>query len=148
MSAMSNPLSIPAGLPIPGSGNGTAPSRTNAPAQVIAAPNGKPVQLFANPSFRFDSAVGLVVIEFHNDAGNVTTSIPSQRQLAAYRSHQQTPPGRSAPEAAKATSTIGAQSVGGKTIDTQTHETQGVDTQSVEARSFGAGNGDAKTSAG
>jgi hypothetical protein len=40
----------------------------------------------ANPTLRLDPALGLVVIEFHNDSsGAVTTSIPSQRQLEAYQ---------------------------------------------------------------
>ena len=77
----------------------TVPFRNSTPAQTPAAAEAKPVQLFANPSFRFDPSVGLVVIEFHDDAGNVENSIPSQRQLAAYRTHQQTLPGQRAPGA-------------------------------------------------
>jgi hypothetical protein len=39
-----------------------------------------------NPTLRLDPALGLVVIEFHNDTtGSVTASIPSQRQLEAYQ---------------------------------------------------------------
>jgi hypothetical protein len=38
-----------------------------------------------NPTMRLDPALGLVVIEFHNDSGEVTTSIPAARQLDAYR---------------------------------------------------------------
>jgi hypothetical protein len=38
-----------------------------------------------NPSLRLDPALGIVVLEFHNDAGAVTTSVPSQRQLQAYQ---------------------------------------------------------------
>ncbi len=38
-----------------------------------------------NPTLRFDSTLGLVVIEFRNDAGAVTTSVPSQQQLDAYQ---------------------------------------------------------------
>jgi hypothetical protein len=34
---------------------------------------------------RLDAALGLVVIEFRNDSGAVTTSIPSERQIAAYQ---------------------------------------------------------------
>ena len=38
-----------------------------------------------NPTMRLDPALGLVVIEFHNNAGEVTTSLPGARQLDAYR---------------------------------------------------------------
>jgi hypothetical protein len=38
-----------------------------------------------NPSVRFDSSLGLVVIEFRNDSGSVTTQVPSQQQLDAYQ---------------------------------------------------------------
>ncbi len=49
-------------------------------AQVAAA--APPV---ANPTLRLDAALGLVVIEFRNNSGAVTTSIPSERQLEAYQ---------------------------------------------------------------
>src|ERR1700733_3527174 len=92
MSAMSDPLSIPAGLPVAGS----VVSPLSTPA-VPLAPEAKPVQLYVNPSFRFDPTVGLVVIEFHDNTGAVSNSIPSQRQLEAYRTGQKTPPGEPAP---------------------------------------------------
>ncbi len=38
-----------------------------------------------NPSLELDPALGLVVIQFRNDSGAVTDSIPSERQLAAYQ---------------------------------------------------------------
>lgn len=38
-----------------------------------------------NPSLQLDPALGLVVIEFRNDSGAVTESIPSERQLEAYQ---------------------------------------------------------------
>jgi hypothetical protein len=44
----------------------------------------------ANPSLRLDPALGIVVLEFRNDAGAVTTSIPSQRQLQAYQKWETT----------------------------------------------------------
>jgi hypothetical protein len=43
-----------------------------------------------NPSLQLDPALGLVVIEFRNHAGDVTTSIPSQRQILAYQRWQTT----------------------------------------------------------
>jgi hypothetical protein len=50
-------------------------------------------KLVTNPTLRFDVASGLVVIEFHNDTGAVTTSIPTLRQLEAYRVWGQPTPG-------------------------------------------------------
>jgi hypothetical protein len=44
----------------------------------------------ANPTLRFDPSLGLVVIEFRNDSGAVTTSVPSERQIAAYQQWQRT----------------------------------------------------------
>jgi hypothetical protein len=60
--------------------------------------------LTMNPVLRLDEGLGLVVIEFHNDSGVITTSIPSQRQLAAYRRWNDTrfgpaPPGLTDAEA-------------------------------------------------
>ena len=87
---MSNQLSIQAALPLRSSGDNTVPLRGSAPAQ-SGAPVAKPVRLFVNPSFQFDPTVGIAVIQFHDNAGNVTNTIPSQRQLAAYRQHEATP---------------------------------------------------------
>ena len=56
----------------------------------------KPALPFTNPDLRLDPALGLVVIEFHDDSGKLTNSIPSQRQIDAYRQHGQT---RSTPPA-------------------------------------------------
>jgi hypothetical protein len=41
--------------------------------------------LIPNPTLRLDPALGIVVIEFRNGTGAVTTSIPSERQLQAYQ---------------------------------------------------------------
>lgn len=54
---------------------------------------------FPNPSLRLDHGLGMVVIEFRDPGGEVTRSIPSQRQIDAYRSHQvDTLPGTHPPE--------------------------------------------------
>ena len=98
---MSNPLSIQALPPSIGSGDTTAPIRPNTQTQLPAAPEAKPVQLFVNPSFQFDPTVGLVVIAFHDDSGKVKNSIPSERQLEAYRLHQEALPGEQAPRVPK-----------------------------------------------
>lgn len=64
------------------------------PAQAPPAPT--PVMM-ANPTLRFDVASGLVVIEYHDSAGDVTTSIPTLRQLEAYRVWGQPSQGQAAP---------------------------------------------------
>lgn len=38
-----------------------------------------------NPTLRLDASLGIVVIEFRNNAGEVANSIPTQQQLEAYR---------------------------------------------------------------
>jgi hypothetical protein len=91
--AMPNDMTIPAVQPASSTSNPPAPAVT----PVAATP--APVQSFTNPSLRLDAGLGLVVIEFHNDAGAVTRSIPSQQQLEAYRTHEQTPPGPDGPSA-------------------------------------------------
>jgi hypothetical protein len=48
-------------------------------------------QPYVNPSLRLDPALGLVVIEFRDEAGELTSTIPSQRQIEAYRVHARTP---------------------------------------------------------
>ena len=57
-----------------------------------------PVTPVINPTLRLDAALELVVIEFRNNSGAITTSIPSQRQLREYQRWAQTqvgppPPG-------------------------------------------------------
>jgi hypothetical protein len=107
---MSNMLSIQPGLPPGGSGDNTAPPRNNAPA---ATPAAKPIPLFVNPSFQFDSTVGLVVIDFHDNNGRVTNSIPSQQQLDAYRSHRAAPPGEGPPPVMQSSSTVNGKTATG-----------------------------------
>ena len=98
---MSNELSIQPLPPVIAAGDNTVPARSNTQAPAPAVAETKPVQLFVNPSFQFDPSVGLVVIAFHDDAGKVENSIPSERQLEAYRTHQEALPGASAPPAPK-----------------------------------------------
>jgi hypothetical protein len=105
-------LSIQPGLPLRGSGDSAAPTRNTAPAPV-PAPVTKPVPLFVNPSFQFDSTVGLVVIDFHDNTGRVTNSIPSQQQLDAYRNHRATLPGEGPPQIAQSRSTQNGKTTAG-----------------------------------
>ena len=70
----------PAAPVAPGSAGSAGPAALQ--AQSPAAGGG----LFPpNPSVHLDLALNLVVLEFRDDAGNVTSSIPSARQLQAYR---------------------------------------------------------------
>jgi hypothetical protein len=57
-----------------------SPTARAPPSQPVVTPPPTP-----NPTMRLDPALGMVVIEFHNTSGALTTSIPSQRQLAAYQ---------------------------------------------------------------
>jgi hypothetical protein len=50
-----------------------------------------------NPTLQLDPALGLVVIEFLSKSGAVTTSIPTQRELLAYREGTAEPPGTHPP---------------------------------------------------
>jgi hypothetical protein len=43
-----------------------------------------------NPTLRLDPALGLVVVEYRNDRGVITTSIPPQRMLEAYQHWENT----------------------------------------------------------
>jgi len=78
---MSNDISLPAISPVRASSVPVAeraPAADLAQATLVAPP-------VINPTLRLDAALGLVVIEFRNDSGAITTSIPSQRQLQAYQ---------------------------------------------------------------
>ena len=43
-----------------------------------------------NPTIHIDGELGLVVIEFRDTSGAIASTIPSERQLEAYRQWQQT----------------------------------------------------------
>jgi hypothetical protein len=61
------------------------PSRL-ARAEVLDAPIPAPVgPALANPRLRLDGSLGLVVLEFRDDAGKPVNSIPTPREIAAYR---------------------------------------------------------------
>ncbi len=71
----------------------TPPEASSAPvvrtttAASTEAPAGGATKLIttANPSYVLDLGLGLVVLQYHNQNGDVTSSIPSERQLQAYR---------------------------------------------------------------
>src|SRR4051812_3186545 len=54
------------------------------PPETVANPAGSRTPI-VNPSLRLDPALGLIVIEFRNRAGVITTSVPSEQQLQAYQ---------------------------------------------------------------
>jgi hypothetical protein len=43
--------------------------------------------LYTNPVSRLDPALGIVVLDFYNEQGVETSSIPTQKQLESYRLH-------------------------------------------------------------
>lgn len=55
------------------------------PAAAAPSTTGHP-----NPTVRLDPALGMVVVAFHNEHGAVTTSMPTQQQLEAYRTWERT----------------------------------------------------------
>ena len=82
---MSNETSLPA-IPAVRTGDSTiAEPRISATSEVAYADPSPAKSPITNPTLRLDARLGLVVIEFRNDSGAITTSIPSQRQLAAYQ---------------------------------------------------------------
>jgi len=65
-----------------------------------------------SPTLRFDASLGILVIEFHNDAGQVANTIPTQRQLDAYRSRAESgaPPQTTPTDAATSGTTANTES--------------------------------------
>jgi hypothetical protein len=59
----------------------TQPAQNEATA--LPAPPA-PASFVTNPSYQLDPALNLVVIQLHNKAGDLVSSIPSQRHLQAY----------------------------------------------------------------
>ena len=64
------------------------PRPVRAPRTTTAEPRAAEPRPYVNPTLRLDADAGLVVMEFRDDNGTVTT-IPNERQLAAYRAHQE-----------------------------------------------------------
>lgn len=95
---MANPLALTSATAMPSQ----AVTPHSAAAAVAAAAHGPPIASPAaqaagtaagpNPTVYLDPRLGIVVIEMRDGAGKVTSSIPTQRQLEAYRSGLQNPP--------------------------------------------------------
>jgi hypothetical protein len=96
---MPNDLTIPAVAANSFGNNPVVKGKAAVVEPTTAADPAPTPPLTINPVMRLDEALGLVVIEFRDDRGAITTSIPSQRQLEAYRRWDDTrlgpmPPGR------------------------------------------------------
>lgn len=61
------------------------PSRAAGPERDAGAPPPPPAPVTPNPRLRLDAPLGMVVIEFRDSVGDVANTIPSPRQMAAYR---------------------------------------------------------------
>ena len=62
-----------------------APPRAAGPPRDAAALPPPPAPITPNPRLRLDAPLGMVVIEFRDSVGDVAHSVPSPRQIAAYR---------------------------------------------------------------
>jgi hypothetical protein len=94
--AMSSDFSVQA-VTVARTGNDGTTEQKSA-AMVTAPPPAEtatPPSPIINPTLRLEPSLGLVVIEFRNDTGAITTSIPSQRQIEAYQRWAQTHSGPS-----------------------------------------------------
>ncbi len=87
---MPNDLTIPR-IGVAAAAVDVARSRTGVPADKATADGatGQPPaasRVLPNPTLRLDPGLAIVVIEFRDGAGGVRSSIPTERQLEAYRS--------------------------------------------------------------
>jgi len=96
---MPNEMIVGAVQPMTGSAEKPADSRADPFTAPQATSSTESPQSFVNPTLKFDSTLGLLVIEFRDTSGNMNISIPSQRQLEAYRLHEQPLPGQKQPVA-------------------------------------------------
>jgi len=60
------------------------------PSEALVQTTPSPPHPIPNPTLELDPALGLVVIQFRNANGAITSSIPSQQQIDAYRLWQET----------------------------------------------------------
>lgn len=82
---MPNDMMIPAVQAI---ASAAEPRPVRSARTTTAEPRAAEPRPYVNPTLRLDADVGVVVMEFRDDAGRSTT-IPNERQLAAYRAHQE-----------------------------------------------------------
>jgi len=81
---MPNDLTIPA---VQATTSSPDPPKSRSAPAAKAEPQAAPPRPYVNPTLRLDAALGLVVMEFRDDAGTLTATIPSERQIEAYRAH-------------------------------------------------------------
>ncbi|MBV1797683.1 hypothetical protein [Siccirubricoccus sp. G192] len=82
-------------LHLPGAPHAAAPGRAPAPpGEAVAIPASAPA--LPNPALRLDPGLGIVVLEFRSAHGPAAETIPTRRELDAYRSAARTaaPPGQ------------------------------------------------------
>jgi hypothetical protein len=71
--------------PLPISDAPRAPVRAAGPEREPGAPPPPAAPATPNPRLRLDGSLGMVVIEFRDAVGDVASTIPTPRQIAAYR---------------------------------------------------------------
>ncbi|BDG73567.1 hypothetical protein [Roseomonas fluvialis] len=72
--------------PLPAADPPRAPARAAGPERDPgAAPPPAAAPATPNPRLRLDGSLGMVVIEFRDAVGDVANTIPTPRQIAAYR---------------------------------------------------------------
>ncbi|WP_198371339.1 hypothetical protein [Roseomonas rosulenta] len=71
--------------PLPISDAPRAPMRSAGPEREPGAAPPPAAPVTPNPRLRLDGSLGMVVIEFRDQVGDVANTIPSPRQIAAYR---------------------------------------------------------------
>lgn len=65
------------------------PSLARSPGSKRADPPPTASSPYVNPTLRLNAELGLVVMEFRDESGALTATIPSERQIEAYRTHQE-----------------------------------------------------------
>jgi hypothetical protein len=71
--------------PLPASDPPRAPVRAAGPDRDAGAAPPPAAPATPNPRMRLDGSLGMVVIEFRDAVGDVANTIPTPRQIAAYR---------------------------------------------------------------
>ena len=84
---MRSDISIQGIAPALTTGDPAPDSKESASGGSSGAGSAAAAPIYANPALRLEPALGLVVIEFRDSSGELTKSIPSQRQLQAYKVH-------------------------------------------------------------
>ena len=74
---------MPTNLSVSGNSPVTATAQPPPPTVAVAPAATAKTQTYPNPSYRLDSALGIVVMEFRSAGGDVR-SLPTRQQLDAY----------------------------------------------------------------